>query len=817
VLAIAPAQDTQAGLERRAADAFAKNDCAAASRLYTAALDLARASGQSAKSAFYDRRIGICAYRAGDMDGALTAYRNGLAAADAAKDHDMLFENLHGSVLSLRHLGRLTEATNGAQRELAIAEECGHVQHVSRALANSALLSTDMGQTARAQQYYERLLGFARANHDTAGVELANENLALVYGALGDPETGIRHLKDALAQVPPNDILAQGRYESNLGMMLKLAGRLSEAQTYYEAALRHTARPDAWRNREAVAYNMGMLEVDLGNLPAAKKYLEESLKAIGGGRDLHVEAQVRAALAEVLLDLKQTAEAAAAAREAVAIARRAGSPAALFPALAALGRAEEASGKSAEAGAALEEAAEIVEALRAGAAGDPAALEATLKQGYSVYQAIVGHLLAAGRVEDALVWAEKAKARVLNDLLLKGGLDERSVMSDDERREERLLYGKVARAAADRKRSAAAIGELETFRRRLYARHPELALQRADFGAAGPAQWRSLLPDARAALLEFFQLREGAALFVVRQQGVRVVRLKTGAAALAAEVRRFREQVAARDVNYTARARSLFAALIEPAKAELDGTAGWIISPDGALWELPFQTLIAPDGKHLLETHAISYTPSLTALWEIRRRHANVAPAPLEVLAVGNPGLAAAEEEARQVAGLYSPQQALVLTGADASQERFREQAPRAAVIHIATHAELNAANPMYSTLALNPGTLPAAEILRMPLHARLAVLSACETARGKTAQGSELLGMGWALTGAGAAASVVSQWKVDSAATASLMVAFHRNLRKPLPPAEALRRAALEVRALPGDHNPFYWAGFLVLGDGYR
>jgi CHAT domain-containing protein len=298
---------------------------------------------------------------------------------------------------------------------------------------------------------------------------------------------------------------------------------------------------------------------------------------------------------------------------------------------------------------------------------------------------------------------------------------------------------------------------------------------------------------------------------------VRVVRLKTGAAALAAEVRRFREQVAARDVNYTARARSLFATLIEPAKAELAGTTSWIISPDGALWELPFQTLIAPDGKHLLETHAISYTPSLTALWEIRRRHANVAPAPLEVLAVGNPGLAAAEEEARQVAGLYSPQQALVLTGADASQERFREQAPRAAVIHIATHAELNAANPMYSTLALNPGTLPAAEILRMPLHARLAVLSACETARGKTAQGSELLGMGWALTGAGAAASVVSQWKVDSAATASLMVAFHRNLRKPLPPAEALRRAALEVRALPGDHNPFYWAGFLVLGDGFR
>jgi CHAT domain-containing protein len=130
----------------------------------------------------------------------------------------------------------------------------------------------------------------------------------------------------------------------------------------------------------------------------------------------------------------------------------------------------------------------------------------------------------------------------------------------------------------------------------------------------------------------------------------------------------------------------------------------------------------------------------------------------------------------------------------------------------------------MYSTLLLSPksagaesGRLAAGEILRLPLRARVAVLSACETARGRVIDGDGLLGMGWALTGAGAGASVISQWKVDSAATAELMVAFHRYLRQSIPPSEAMRRAALELRNTPDHRHPFYWAAFLVLGDGFR
>jgi CHAT domain-containing protein len=79
---------------------------------------------------------------------------------------------------------------------------------------------------------------------------------------------------------------------------------------------------------------------------------------------------------------------------------------------------------------------------------------------------------------------------------------------------------------------------------------------------------------------------------------------------------------------------------------------------------------------------------------------------------------------------------------------------------------------------------------------------------------------MSWALFVAGAPSVLVSQWKVDSARTADLMINFHRNLKSKgaggkaaLTKSEALREAALKL--LRGRYNhPTYWAGFVLIGD---
>ena len=81
---------------------------------------------------------------------------------------------------------------------------------------------------------------------------------------------------------------------------------------------------------------------------------------------------------------------------------------------------------------------------------------------------------------------------------------------------------------------------------------------------------------------------------------------------------------------------------------------------------------------------------------------------------------------------------------------------------------------------------------------------------------------MSWAFFAAGCPTTVVTQWKVDSGSTAQLMTEFHRHLVSTTPrpqpnwkKPEALRRAMLTLMKDPRFRDPFYWAGFVVVGAG--
>ena len=133
----------------------------------------------------------------------------------------------------------------------------------------------------------------------------------------------------------------------------------------------------------------------------------------------------------------------------------------------------------------------------------------------------------------------------------------------------------------------------------------------------------------------------------------------------------------------------------------------------------------------------------------------------------------------------------------------------------------------MYSNVLLaagdtgkEDGLLEAREIMQMDLKADLAVLSACETARGRISAGEGVIGLAWAFFVAGTSTTVVSQWKVESTSTAELMLAFHRARQSrqpgasPFRTARALQRAELKLLHDPRFSDPVYWAGFIVVGD---
>src|SRR4029450_4853994 len=107
-------------------------------------------------------------------------------------------------------------------------------------------------------------------------------------------------------------------------------------------------------------------------------------------------------------------------------------------------------------------------------------------------------------------------------------------------------------------------------------------------------------------------------------------------------------------------------------------------------------------------------------------------------------------------------------------------------------------------------GLLEAWELMQLDLKAELAVLSACETARGRIGAGEGVIGFSWAMFIAGIPSTVVSQWKVDSASTRDLMVNFHRSLISQVGPkqtkTDALRQAELKLLRNPETSHPFYW-----------
>src|SRR5262249_5237187 len=111
------------------------------------------------------------------------------------------------------------------------------------------------------------------------------------------------------------------------------------------------------------------------------------------------------------------------------------------------------------------------------------------------------------------------------------------------------------------------------------------------------------------------------------------------------------------------------------------------------------------------------------------------------------------EKEVRFIAQLYGSARSRVFTGSEASEARVKREAGNFRILHFATHGMLDDGSPLYSRLLLSQldndasedGLLEAREIMEMDLKADLAILSACQTGRGRIGAGEGVIGMSWA------------------------------------------------------------------------
>lgn len=798
-----------------------------------------------------------------------------------------------------------TAAVESYRRALALAERAGDTAAQSRAVLGLGECYTQQVKFSRALEALQQSLALSEAGGDTAGMARANNALGYVYYRLYYYDSAERHLAQSLAQFESvGDRGGMASVLNNMGRNHISQGGSPEykarALAYYR---RSVALGEASGNQEAVAgalNNLGNLYNVFQTFHQAISYYERAqaiYEALGRRRRVGVVlGNLSRAYWHVYDGMTQEGfKPVEAGRRHLDYAERSVSVLSvveadddLWEAFVNLGTAHwtvaDIAGVTPGALSAFNEAIRIIERMRREADGDELTLQRYFRGQTSPYNQAADLLMQNGRYAESLAYVERAKARVLLDMLQRARVvdaasasgkalaqrldDELTALNGELVRERQKQQPDEALLAGLRERLQQVRQALLDGQARAANAQPQNRRLRREVKPISLAEMSALLPDEHSALLEYSVSDSWIYLFVLtrgkpehalpgrEQAGTEsqvvlkgyITKIKSKGD-FNARVVDLRRRLATRDNDYRKLAREFYDLLLRPAREQLRGKTSLVIVPDRELWDLPFQTLLDEEGRHLIENAAVSYAPSLTALREMkkaRREPASNTPAGA-LLALGNPALSSdtiartrtryrdarleplpeAEKEVAAIGRLYDGKRSRVYTGAGAREKLLKEEAGRYEILHLAMHAIVNDENPMFSALVLSQagkqpdedGLLEAREIMQMNLLARLVVLSACETARGQASHGEGMMGLSWAFQVAGVPAVVVSQWPVESASTTALMIEFHRQLRAQgrarVSTAEALRRASLRQLRRDRSLHPFYWAAFVVVGDG--
>jgi CHAT domain-containing protein/tetratricopeptide (TPR) repeat protein len=858
---------------------YSRGDFAEAIDYYQRSLRVAEEIGDKVDISAALNNMGS-AYRVqGDYVRAVECLGRSLKLAEESGDETEIARPLItlGSVYLAQ--GSFTQALEHFQRSLKIAERTGNKTLVSRSLNNIGLVYQSQGNYIQALACFQRSLKIKEELGDKSGIGAALGNIGLTHSSEGNIATAIDYYNRGLKIAEElGDKAEIASYLENLAASSESLGDYEKALEYYRRSLKIRGEIGDKHGVASALSGIGSVLAHQKNYHEALEYDLRSLKIF---EELADRGNLSGSLnqtASIHVEFGNYTQALELATRSSNLAKQIGAAETFWEALTIAARANRALGNRTSARQALAEAIATIEDLREKVAGGEQLRQKAFSSRVNPYYYMIDLLIAEGDSAQALAYAERCKARVLLDVLQSGKLEIGKSLSSTERNEERLLIAAIVslntrlqRAKASPQPNATQLADLdaglqkarrdyEAFETILFAAHPETKIQRGQTEPLTLKESGAVVSDARTAILEFVVMEDKTHVFVLNRHSpgteappsLKTYTVNVKEKELADRVERFRSTLADRRVAFQQQARELYDLLLRPAGTLLKGKARLIIIPDRVLWQLPFQALQPSPDRFLIEQFAVSYAPSLTVLNEmtkLKRKRLRAAGPSTVLLAFGNPDvgqatrqrvesalmdeklvpLPEAERQVKMIGQIYGPAASEIYLGAEAREARLKQRAATCRILHLATHGIANDASPMYSHLVLSQaqddhnedGLLEAWEIMNLDLHADLAVLSACDTARGQVVSGEGVIGLAWAFFVAGCPTTVVSQWKVDSSSTTDLMIEFHRRLRagsaratrRDMSEAEALRAAALTLMKSKSYQHPFYWAAFVVVG----
>lgn len=837
-----------------------------------------------------ERQGGYSALNIGLVKQALGDYMDALQHYDVSSKLLERIEDKRGLVRLLNNIANVhylmgdhDTALRHYAKSLSIAKELGHKPNIGFALSNIGLIDYDRGNYLAALQHSQEALEIFQDIGDEVSAAEALNQTGLVHLAQRDYTQAMEDFKHC-REVSQRRGNWPGLISAlhSIGLVNAFQGDYAKALSHFSEGLRlaQQTQERGWSVR--ITQNIAGVYSSQGKYDQALENLTESLKQAEQLRVPSSIAQIMTSMATIYWLKKDNSRGLDLTQQAATTFKAIGEYENYWYASSLSGRCLQALGRGAEARVAFEDAIDAIETLRTEVVGGALNQEQTFARQVDPYYAIIGLLVNQQNPREALSYAERSKSRALFDLLRSGKISVTKAMTTEEKEHERSLNNRMvslnrqfelekARSQADsnrltdlEKRIEEARSEYRSYQADLYARHPELQMQRGKVMPISASHLEELTAKTGSMIIEFVVTNDKTYAFVIsaprprrpispkrpqgrpgsnlsRELSLEVYTVGVGRQQLADRVSLLRNRLASIDIGFESLAMELYELLFGPVRQRLRNATSLVVVPDGPLWELPFQALMPEAERFLIEDLAISYAPSLAVLHYLTTVSAPAKKRSPSLLAFGNPAvtkdtasklqalmgeklepLLDAERLVTLLRRLYDPAKTKVYVGPGAREDVFKTAAGKYNVIQIASHGIFDNKSPMYSHLVLSQsevgvsedGLLEAWEIMNLDLKADLFVLSACETARGRISNGEGIIGLSWATFVAGARATVVSQWGVDAGSTTDLMVEFHRVFRSGKSKAEALRQASLKLLRTRRYRHPFYWAPFVVLGD---
>ena len=263
-----------------------------------------------------------------------------------------------------------------------------------------------------------------------------------------------------------------------------------------------------------------------------------------------------------------------------------------------------------------------------------------------------------------------------------------------------------------------------------------------------------------------------------------------------------------------------------------------LIIPDKLLFQLPFEALWSSKQEnstippsYLIQKYAVNYIPSVSFLMSQEKSKPLVKPPVYAGFApnfkgsqyfINNrsceidslPRLDFNEIEVNEIGQNLNGK---VYFDSTATKANFLQSAETTQILHLATHACMDDALFNQSRIFFTDDYLFVHELFHIKTSAKMVVLSACETGIGKYQRGEGMLSLAHGFAYAGVPSITMSLWSVNDQSTAELMQYYYQQLKKGLPKHQALRQAKLMYLANQESSeklHPYYWAGFVHLGD---